>query len=40
LNSPGQWGIRLDGLLIVDLDTKRDHDAAVGEFQRLLEEAP
>ena len=35
-----QWGIRLDGLLIVDLDTKRDHDAAIEDFQQLLEEAP
>ena len=29
-----QWGVRLDNLLIVDLDTKRDQDAATADFQQ------
>jgi len=35
-----QWGVRLDGLIVVDLDTKRDPDAATADFQQLLEEVP
>lgn len=35
-----QWGVRLDNLLIVDLDTKRDQDAATADFQQLVADIP